>query len=133
MFNNDFYELKKALEVVTLEVTDLKNQLHQKNTEIQNLQFAKSRAEQMLQGNNTTELKQKLVEQDIRIRELKLEKEQSKKKNTQLRLDLQSVNDRISGLVKENDLLKKEAIARQVMSRTFNGVKGFVDNLKSKQ
>jgi predicted nucleic acid-binding Zn-ribbon protein len=133
MFNNDFYELKKALEVVTLEVTDLKNQLHQKSTEIQNLQFAKSRAEQMLQGNNTTELKQKLVEQDIRIRELKLEKEQSEKKNTQLRLGLQSVNDRISGLVKENDLLKKEAIARQVMSRTFNGVKGFVENLKSKQ
>jgi predicted nucleic acid-binding Zn-ribbon protein len=132
MFNNDFYELKKALEVVTIEVTDLKNQLHQKNAEIQNLQLSKSRAEQILKDNNTTDLKQKLVEQDIRIKELKIEKEQSEKKNTQLRLELQSVNDRVAGLVKENDLLKKEAIARQVMSKTFNGVKGFVDNLKSK-
>jgi predicted nucleic acid-binding Zn-ribbon protein len=130
---NDFYELKIALEVVTLEVTDLKNQLHQKNAEIQNLRLSKSRAEQMLKDNNATDLKQKLVEQDIRIRELSIEKERLEKKNTKLRLELQSVNDRVAGLVKENDLLKKEAIARQLMSKTFNGVKGFVDNLKSKQ
>lgn len=132
MFNNDFYELKKALEVVTLEVTDLKNKLHGKNIEIQNLQLSKNRAEQMLRDNKTAEFKQTLVEQDIQIRELSLEKDQAEKKNTQLRGEIQSLNDRIAGLVKENDRLKREAIALQMVTKTFNGVKGFMNNLKSK-
>jgi hypothetical protein len=45
MFNNNFFELKKALEVVTLEVTDLKNKLHQKDNEIINLKATSKIAE----------------------------------------------------------------------------------------
>jgi predicted nucleic acid-binding Zn-ribbon protein len=124
MFNNDFYELKKALEVVTIEVTDLKKMLHEKNLEIQNLRVIKSNAEQFL--------KEKLIEQDVQIKELRIEKKQAETKSVQLRGEIQSLNDRIAGLVKENDLLKREAIARQMITKTFNGVKGLVGNLKSK-
>ncbi|WP_110986478.1 hypothetical protein [Acaryochloris thomasi] len=132
MFNDDFFELKKALERVTLEVTDLKNTLHEKNIEIRSLKLDNNRKDQMLRENNTSDLKQKVVNQDIRTRELTIDKDQAKKKNIQLRGDIQSLNDRIAGLVKENDRLKREAIARQVMTKTFNGVKGLVDKVKSK-
>lgn len=132
MFNDDFYELKKALEVVTLEVTDLKRKLHDKDSEIRRLQLASGRAEQLLRDNNTSDLKQRIVEKDVRVRELALEKDQAVRTSIKLRGEIQSLNDRIAGLVKENDLLKREAIARQMVTKTFNGVKGIVSNLKSK-
>lgn len=132
MFNDDFFELKKALEKVTLEVTDLKNTLHEKDLEIRNLKLDNSHKNTMLRNNNTSELRQKVVNQDIRTRELTIDKDQAEKKSIKLRGDIQSLNDRIAGLVKENDRLKREAIARQMMAKTFNGVKGFVSKVKSK-
>lgn len=131
MFNNDFYELKKALEVVTLEATDLKKRLHEKEVEIRNLQTYNDQLKQILQVNNTDDLQQKIIEQDIQIRELTINKEQAERKTVQLRGDIQSLNDRIAGIVKENENLKREAIARQMLNKTFNGVKGLVSNLKS--
>jgi predicted nucleic acid-binding Zn-ribbon protein len=131
MFNDDFYELKKALENVTIEVTDLKNKLHQKDIEVNNLQLAKNRAEQMLRDNNSTELREKNVEQDINIRELTLSNNQAHTKNIQLRGEIQSLTDRLAGLVKENDNLKREAIASKLVTKAFGNVKSFVGNLKN--
>jgi predicted nucleic acid-binding Zn-ribbon protein len=131
MFNDDFYELKKALENVTLEVTDLKNKLHQKDIEINNLQLAKNRAEQMLRDNNPTGLREKNLEQDISIRELTLSNNQAHTKNIQLRGEIQSLTDRLAGLVKENNNLKREAIATKVVTKAFGNVKDFVGNLKN--
>lgn len=133
MFNNDFYELKKALEVVTLEVTDLKKRLHEKDIEIQNLQAHNNQLKQIFLDNNAGELRQKIVEQDVQIRELITDKNQAERKIVQLRGDIQSLNDRIAGLIKENDNLKREAIARQMLNKTFNGVKGLVNNLNTKK
>jgi predicted nucleic acid-binding Zn-ribbon protein len=130
MFNNDFYELKKALENVTIEVTDLKNKLHQKDIEISNLQLSKNRAEQMLRDNNPTGLKEKNIEQDISIRELTLGNNQAHTKNIQLRGEIQSLTDRLAGLVKENNNLKREAIASKVVTKAFGNVTSFVGNLK---
>ena len=132
MFNNDFYELKKALETVTLEVTDLKNKLHQKDIQINSLQASHYHAEQKLRDNDVTGLKEKNVERDIENNELRLAKNQLERKNTQLRGDIQSLTDRLAGLVKENDNLKREAIARRLVTKTFSDVKDFVGNLKSK-
>jgi predicted nucleic acid-binding Zn-ribbon protein len=131
MFNDDFYELKKALENVTIEVTDLKNKLHQKDIEVNNLQLAKNRAEQMLRDNNSTELREKNVEQDINIRELTLGNNQAHTKNIQLWGEIQSLTDRLAGLVKENDNLKREAIASKLVTKAFGNVKSFVGNLKN--
>ena len=129
MFNNDFYELKKALENVTIEVTDLKNKLHQKDIQINSLQASHYHAEQKLRDNDVTALKAQNVERDIDNNELKLANNQLERKNIQLRGDIQSLNDRIAGLVNENNNLKREAIAQKVMTKTFGNVKGFVDNL----
>ncbi len=133
MFNDDFFELKKALEIVTLEVTDLKNKLHQKENEINNLKATSKVAENNNLKNSVHELQQKIVEQDIQIRELKLGKDSDHKTILKLRDKAQGFNDRIAGLVKENDNLKREAIARQIVANTFKGAKGLVSNFKQKQ
>ena len=133
MFNNDFFELKKALEVVTLEVTDLKNKLHQKDNEIINLKATSKTAENNSLKNSVYELQQKIVEQEIQIRELKLDRDSNQKTIIQLRDKAQGFNDRIAGLVKENENLKREAVARQMVTNTFKRVKGLVDHFKEKR
>ena len=133
MFNNDFFELKKALEVVTLEVTDLKNKLHQKDNEIMNLKATSKIAENNSLKNSVYKLEQKIVEQDLQIRELKFTRDSNQKTMIQLRDKAQGFNDSIAGLVKENENLKREAIARQMVTNTFEGVKGLVNNLKEKR
>lgn len=133
MFNNDFFELKKALEVVTIEVTDLKNKLHQKDNEIMNLKATSKIAENSSLKNSVYKLEQKIVEQDLQIRELKFTRDSNQKTMIQLRDKAQGFNDRIAGLVKENENLKREAIARQMVTNTFEGVKGLVNNLKEKR
>lgn len=133
MFNNDFFELKKALEVVTIEVTDLKNKLHQKDNEIMNLKATSKMAENNSLKNSVYKLEQKIVEQDLQIRELKFTRDSNQKTMIQLRDKAQGFNDCITGLVKENENLKREAIARQMVTNTFEGVKGLVNNLKEKR
>lgn len=181
MFNNDFFELKKALETVTLEVTDLKNQLHIKDIEIAQLK-------QSLRNNNTEDYRERAIRLDVSNNELTVENNQLKQKITKLKGEIQELNDRLAGLVKEkqvfvntdsqiktkvvdldiaknelriengqltnkiidltgkiqelkdqiaglnreNDNLKREAIARQMVSKTFDGMKNFVGNLKNK-
>jgi chromosome segregation ATPase len=181
MFNNDFFELKKALETVTLEVTDLKNQLHKKDIEIAQLK-------QNLRNSNTEDYRERAIRLDVSNNELTVENNQLKQKITKLKGEIQELNDRLAGLVKEkqvfvntdsqiktkvvdldiaknelriengqltnkiidltgkiqelkdqiaglnreNDNLKREAIARQMVSKTFDGMKNFVGNLKNK-
>ena len=181
MFNNDFFELKKALETVTLEVTDLKNQLHIKDIEIAQLK-------QTLRNSNTEDYRERAIRLDVSNNELTVENTQLKQKITKLKGEIQELNDRLAGLVKEkqvfvnadseiktkvvdldiaknelriengqltnkiidltgkiqelkdqiaglnreNDNLKREAIARQMVSKTFDRMKNFVGNLKNK-
>jgi predicted nucleic acid-binding Zn-ribbon protein len=132
MFNDDFFELKKALESVTLETTDLKKKLHEQENEINKLKEQNNQLNQALQANNVDELRQKIVDQDVMNNELRIEKTQFAAKITQLRGEIQGLKDRLAGLVKENDNLKREAIARQMVTKTFGGVKNFVDTLKNK-
>ncbi len=177
MFDNDFYELKKALESVTLEVTHLKNELHKKDLEIEKLkesdenklrtrvgeqdkiieelrenlkkaqvglsgaradnQALQDRIAGLIRGTSDLEtqvksLRDANVEQDLKNRELQLELKQSLLKTSRSNADFQDLHDRIAGLVKENTNLKREAIAKQMVSKTFNGVKGLVDQLKPK-
>jgi chromosome segregation ATPase len=133
MFNNDFFELKKALELVTLEVTDLKNELYKKDNEIKNLKAASKETENSNLKNTIHNLQQKIIDQDIQIRELKFSIEPDQKTILKLRDKAQSLNDRIAGLVKENENLKREAIAQKMITNTFKSVKGLVNNLKQKQ
>jgi chromosome segregation ATPase len=181
MFNNDFFELKKALETVTLEVTDLKNQLHIKDIEIAQLK-------QTLRNSNTEDYRERAIRLDVSNNELTVENTQLKQKITKLKGEIQELNDRLAGLGKEkqvfvnadseiktkvvdldiaknelriengqltnkiinltgkiqelkdqiaglnreNDNLKREAIARQMVSKTFDRMKNFVGNLKNK-
>jgi chromosome segregation ATPase len=181
MFNNDFFELKKALETVTLEVTDLKNQLHKKDLEIEQLR-------QNLRNSNTEDYREKAIQLDVNNKELVIENSQLKQKIIHLKGEIQELNDRMAGLVKEkqvfvntdseiktkvvdldiaknelsiengqlnnkiidltgkiqelkdqiaglnreNDNLKREAIASKMVSKTFGSVKNFVGNLKNK-
>ena len=71
------------------------------------------------------------VEQDITIRELTLSNNQAHTKNIQLRGEIQSLNDRLAGLVKENDTLKREATARKIIIQTFDRVKMFLGSFKN--
>ena len=52
------------------------------------------------------------------------------RKNIQLRGEIQCLNDRIAGLVKENNNLRREAIASKVVLRTVGDIKDFAVNLK---
>ena len=53
------------------------------------------------------------------------------RKNIQLRGEVQCLKDRIAGLVKENDTLKREATIRRVVCKAFNDLKIFVNNIKN--
>jgi len=148
MFNNDFFELKKALETVTLEVTDLKNQLHKKDLEIEtaNNKIVQQRGEiQSLNDriaglikertnltNSDATYKEKAVDLDIAKNELRIENGRLNNKIIDLTGKIQELKDQIAGLNRENDNLKREAIASKMVSKTFGSVKNFVDKLKNK-
>ncbi len=53
------------------------------------------------------------------------------RKNIQLRGEIQCLNDRIAGLVKENNTLKREATIRKAITKTFDDLKGFLANLRN--
>ena len=84
MFNNDFFELKKALETVTLEVTDLKNQLHKKDLEIEQLR-------QNLRNSNTEDYREKAIQLDVNNKELLIENSQLKQKIIHLKGEIQEL------------------------------------------
>ncbi len=53
------------------------------------------------------------------------------RKNIQLRGEIQCLNDRIAGLVKENNRLKQEAAISKVVAKVFANIKTFINSAKS--
>jgi hypothetical protein len=53
------------------------------------------------------------------------------RKNIQLRGEIQCLNDRIAGLVKENNRLKQEAAISKVVVKTFSNIKMFVNSVRN--
>jgi hypothetical protein len=53
------------------------------------------------------------------------------RKNIQLRGEIQCLNDRIAGLVKENNRLRQEAAISKVVAKIFANIKMFVNSAKS--
>jgi FtsZ-binding cell division protein ZapB len=53
------------------------------------------------------------------------------RKNIQLRGEIQCLNDRIAGLVKENERLRIEAKIYRAIGKTIDRIKNVVENLKS--
>lgn len=54
------------------------------------------------------------------------------RKNIQLRGEIQCLNDRIAGLVKENDTLKREATIRKGIIKIIDTVKNIWSSLKTR-
>jgi hypothetical protein len=54
------------------------------------------------------------------------------RKNIQLRGEIQCLNDRIAGLVKENDTLKREATIRKAIVKVIDTVRNIWNSLKPK-
>jgi hypothetical protein len=53
------------------------------------------------------------------------------RKNIQLRGEIQCLNDRIAGLVKENNRLRQEAAISKVVAKIFANIKMFVNSARS--
>lgn len=70
-------------------------------------------------------------EKEIELSKLTTDLTYLERKNIQLRGEIQCLNDRIAGLVKENDTLKREASIRKVITRTFNEIAKFVVNIQT--
>ena len=70
-------------------------------------------------------------EKEIEVTASALDINYLERKNIQLRGEIQCLNDRIAGLVKENNTLKREATIRKAITKTFNDFKGFLDSLKN--
>lgn len=54
------------------------------------------------------------------------------RKNIQLRGEIQCLNDRIAGLVKENDTLKREATIRKAIVKVVDAVRNIWNSIRTK-
>lgn len=54
------------------------------------------------------------------------------RKNIQLRGEIQCLNDRIAGLVKENDTLKREATIRKGIVKVIDAVRNIWNSIRTK-
>jgi len=72
-----------------------------------------------------------MKEKEIELTQITTDLNYLERKNIQLRGEVQCLNDRIAGLVKENDTLKREATIRRVVGKAFNDLKIFVTNMKN--
>lgn len=72
-----------------------------------------------------------MKEKEIELTQITTDLNYLERKNIQLRGEVQCLNDRIAGLVKENDTLKREATIRRVVGKAFNDLKNFVNNMKN--
>lgn len=72
-----------------------------------------------------------MKEKEIELTQITTDLNYLERKNIQLRGEVQCLNDRIAGLVKENYTLKREATIRRVVGKAFNDLKIFVTNIKN--
>jgi regulator of replication initiation timing len=71
------------------------------------------------------------VDKEIEITQPTTDLNYLERKNIQLRGEIQCLNDRIAGLVKENERLRTEAKIHRAIGKGFDRVKDIVENLKN--
>ena len=67
-----------------------------------------------------------MKEKEIELTQITTDLNYLERKNIQLRGEVQCLNDRIAGLVKENDTLKREATIRRVVVKFFKDCDWFI-------
>lgn len=70
-------------------------------------------------------------EKEIEVTRSTSELNYLERKNIQLRGEIQCLNDRIAGLIKENDSLRREAKIHRAIGRIIDRAKHILESIKS--
>ncbi|WP_309738254.1 hypothetical protein [Chamaesiphon sp. OTE_20_metabat_361] len=72
-----------------------------------------------------------MKEQELELSKLSPEAQYLERKNIQLRGEIQCLNDRIAGLVKENERLRLQLKIQKTIEWTIDRIKGMWNRLRS--